>query len=85
MHTDDIVVAQEISQMLAGNLSNQDEDEVEDELAALQQEAQGLQKLPNAPKSKLPETPNAEDQQTRYQDDERQTKVRAKAQAAVPA
>lgn len=33
-----LTVFQEVSQMLRGNLSNQDEDEVEDELEALQRE-----------------------------------------------
>ncbi|MCJ1329896.1 Vacuolar protein sorting-associated protein 20 [Thelotrema lepadinum] len=46
----------EISDMLGGQLSNQDEDEVEDELAAVAREVMGLQaaeeaKLPDAPTS----------------------------------
>lgn len=40
---------QEITEMLAGRLSAQDEDEVEDELASLQRERQGPVVLPNAP------------------------------------
>ncbi|KAL4999549.1 Snf7-domain-containing protein [Aspergillus recurvatus] len=40
---------EEISQMLAGNLSNQDEDEVEDELEALHREVRGPISLPNVP------------------------------------
>ncbi|KAL2872189.1 ESCRT-III subunit protein VPS20 [Aspergillus lucknowensis] len=40
---------EEISQMLAGHLSNQDEDEVEDELEALRREVQGPVDLPTAP------------------------------------
>ncbi|KAE8354452.1 Snf7-domain-containing protein [Aspergillus coremiiformis] len=75
---------EEISQMLSGNLSNQDEDEVEDELAALEREARGLQNLPTAPKSKLPERPHKEGHGTQQQD-EQQTQGRAKAQSAVPA
>lgn len=40
--------------MLGGRMSNQDEDEVEDELEALEAEVSGVNKLPDAP-SKLPE------------------------------
>lgn len=43
---------QEISEMLAGRISNQDEDEVEDELAALEAEVSGV-KLPDAPRKEL--------------------------------
>ncbi|KAJ5740899.1 hypothetical protein N7493_000771 [Penicillium malachiteum] len=48
---------EEISQMLEGNLSNQDEDDVEEELEALQREVAGPQvapTLPNAPTNALP-------------------------------
>jgi charged multivesicular body protein 6 len=45
--------------MLAGQISNQDEDEVEDELAALEAEVNGgakvQQPLPSVPDTKLPE------------------------------
>ncbi|PLB34614.1 ESCRT-III subunit protein VPS20 [Aspergillus candidus] len=48
--TDDARAYQEeITEMLAGRLSAQDEDEVEDELASLQRERQGPVVLPNAP------------------------------------
>ncbi|PYI25471.1 SNF7 family protein [Aspergillus indologenus CBS 114.80] len=46
---------EEISQMLAGRLSREDEDEVEEELEELQRQAQGPVVLPNAPVSSLPE------------------------------
>jgi charged multivesicular body protein 6 len=43
--------------MLGGRISNQDEDEVEDELEALEREAAGI-KLPQVPTSvALPEVP----------------------------
>lgn len=67
--------------MLSGNLSNQDEDEVEDELAALQRETQRLQNLPNAPKSKLPERLNEEESQKLQS----QEGGKEKAQPAIPA
>ncbi|KAJ5297942.1 hypothetical protein PENANT_c012G10599 [Penicillium antarcticum] len=40
---------EEVSQMLAGHLTNQDEDEVEDELEALQRELAGPVVLPSPP------------------------------------
>ncbi|PYH40622.1 ESCRT-III subunit protein VPS20 [Aspergillus saccharolyticus JOP 1030-1] len=46
---------EEISQMLAGRLSREDEDEVEEELEELQRQAQGPVVMPNAPVSSLPE------------------------------
>lgn len=46
--------------MLGGRISNQDEEEVEDELAALEAEISGTkenteQELPNVPNSQLPQ------------------------------
>ncbi|KLU91197.1 charged multivesicular body protein 6 [Magnaporthiopsis poae ATCC 64411] len=54
---DAIAYQKEISEMLGGSMSNQDEDEVEDELAALEEEVSRVT-LPSAPKTKLskPET-----------------------------
>ena len=43
---------QEISEMLANRMSNQDEDEVEEELEALEAELNGVD-LPVAPKTKI--------------------------------
>lgn len=40
--------------MLGNSMSNQDEDEVEDELAALEAEVNGVSALPNAPQTNLP-------------------------------
>lgn len=59
--------------MLAGQMSNQDEDEVEEELEALQREIEGPVTLPNAPTALLPEA--TEDEK------EKQAKARAKARA----
>lgn len=44
---------QEVSDMLGGRISNQDEDEVEDELSALEAEITGVP-LPEVPKTELP-------------------------------
>lgn len=46
--------------MLSGKMSNEDEDEVEDELEALAREARGVEGLPDAPsvtKNELPDAP----------------------------
>ncbi|MCJ1361716.1 Vacuolar protein sorting-associated protein 20 [Acarospora aff. strigata] len=79
----------EISEMLGTRMSNQDEDEVEDELDALEQELSGnkissAQGLPNVPTTTLPE----EDGQ-KSQADQQRTRARARmrkeaAQAAEP-
>lgn len=49
---DAIAYQKEISEMLGGSMSNQDEDEVEDELAALEEEVSRVT-LPSAPRTKL--------------------------------
>lgn len=49
--------------MLSGKMSNEDEDEVEDELEALEREAQGVPSMPEAPKTtagEIPEAPSGE-------------------------
>ncbi|KAK7746895.1 Vacuolar protein sorting-associated protein 20 [Cytospora paraplurivora] len=53
---DAIAYQDEVSEMLGGKISNQDEDEVEDELAALEAELiePQTQPLPNVPNTELP-------------------------------
>ncbi|GAO17713.1 hypothetical protein UVI_02058170 [Ustilaginoidea virens] len=52
---DAIAYQQEVSDMLGGQMSNQDEEEVEDELAALQAEISGERRsLPSVPNAQLP-------------------------------
>lgn len=46
---------QEISDMLGGRISNHDEDEIEDELRALEAELQRQEPLPNVPITPLPD------------------------------
>ncbi|KAI1376100.1 Snf7-domain-containing protein [Hypoxylon crocopeplum] len=53
---DAIAYQREVSEMLGGRITNQDEDEVEDELAALELEVNGPAPLPNVPDTKLPES-----------------------------
>ena len=51
-------ILQEISDMLGGRITNQDEDEVEDELAALEREVNGPAPLPAVPVTEpVPEIP----------------------------
>ncbi|KAF9887467.1 Vacuolar protein sorting-associated protein 20 [Aspergillus nanangensis] len=73
---------EEVSQMLAGHLSNQDEDEVEDELAALQRETQPPLDLPEPPTKEPPEP-------TKQEEDAHRTSQRRKAKTeereAIPA
>jgi charged multivesicular body protein 6 len=59
--------------MLAGQMSNQDEDEVEDELEALQREVEGTVEMPNVPTAALPELTDEEK--------EKEARARAKARA----
>ncbi|KAI0432882.1 charged multivesicular body protein 6 [Xylaria sp. FL1042] len=57
---DAIAYQKEVSDMLGGRITNQDEDEVEDELAALEREINGPGPLPAVPVTKpiiVPETP----------------------------
>ncbi|KAH7040739.1 charged multivesicular body protein 6 [Microdochium trichocladiopsis] len=63
---DAVAYQQEVSEMLGGRISNQDEEEVEDELAALEAEVNGpspVAVLPNAPDTVLPASQAAEDEQ----------------------
>ncbi|KAH9907990.1 charged multivesicular body protein 6 [Xylariomycetidae sp. FL2044] len=64
---DAVAYQQEVSDMLGGRITNQDEDEVEDELAALEAEVNGPATvplpLPEVPDTKLPEPVVAEPQQ----------------------
>ncbi|KAI1136673.1 Snf7-domain-containing protein [Hypoxylon sp. FL0543] len=59
---DAIAYQREVSEMLGGRITNQDEDEVEDELAALELEVNGPPPLPNVPDTKLPKAEVVEQQ-----------------------
>ncbi|KAL4914212.1 Snf7-domain-containing protein [Aspergillus aurantiobrunneus] len=76
-----IAYQEETSQMLAGHLSNQDEDEVEDELEALHREVQGSVNLPNAPTA----PPEVEVPEEAPAKQKARAKARAREQAAIPA
>ncbi|EME48595.1 hypothetical protein DOTSEDRAFT_118612, partial [Dothistroma septosporum NZE10] len=49
----------EVNDLLSGKMSNEDEDEVEDELEALEREARGVPSMPEAPKATAGEIPGA--------------------------
>lgn len=49
--------------MLGGRISNQDEDEVEDELEAMEREIAGVEALPDVPTKALPAKERAEARQ----------------------
>ncbi|KAH7356827.1 Snf7 family [Rhexocercosporidium sp. MPI-PUGE-AT-0058] len=68
---DAVAYQQEVSDMLGGRISNQDEDEVEDELAALEAEVTGIP-LPEVPSTDLPRKERAK---VRQQEREEQQRV----------
>ncbi|KAI1447410.1 Snf7-domain-containing protein [Annulohypoxylon stygium] len=71
------VRSQEVSEMLGGRITNQDEDEVEDELAALELEVNGPAPLPNVPNTKLPKIDIAQQQAAAPQEPEPEQERRA--------
>ncbi|KAI1118164.1 charged multivesicular body protein 6 [Nemania sp. NC0429] len=73
---DAIAYQKEVSEMLGGRITNQDEDEVEDELAALEREVNGPGPLPVAPKTE----PQIEESQRQP---ERQEERRPERQAML--
>ncbi|KAI1460753.1 charged multivesicular body protein 6 [Annulohypoxylon moriforme] len=74
---DAIAYQKEVSEMLGGRITNQDEDEVEDELAALELEVNGPAPLPNVPDTKLPKAEVAEQQAAAPQEQEPEQERRA--------
>ena len=85
-----MIVLQEISDLLANKMSNQDEDEVEEELEALEAEVSGVVeygfKLPDVPMKK-PELMDAEVKELRKLRAEARARERAaeEERQAVPA
>jgi len=69
---------EQVSQMLAGQMSNQDEDEVEDELEALEHELGGPVKLPDATTALFPENISERGQEAKAKE-----RARARARAKV--
>ncbi|ORY19036.1 Snf7-domain-containing protein [Clohesyomyces aquaticus] len=69
---------QEISELLANKMSNQDEDEVEDELEALEAEVSGVtRKLPEAPTAAIE---FSEEEKARMRSDRAKRRARERAQ-----
>ncbi|KAL5117862.1 Vacuolar protein sorting-associated protein 20 [Pleosporales sp. CAS-2024a] len=73
----------EISELLANKMSNQDEDEVEDELEALEAEVKGVPALPDAPVAQPQFTPEEKAQIAKARA-ARRARERAAEQAAQP-
>ncbi|CCC07522.1 hypothetical protein SMACR_06724 [Sordaria macrospora] len=80
---EEIAYQQEVSEMLGGRISNQDEDEVEEELAALEAEVAAKNRpvsvqpvpqvpLPNVPDTELPSTPSRVEEEGQQQQQQRQ-------------
>ncbi|KFX87646.1 hypothetical protein O988_09338 [Pseudogymnoascus sp. VKM F-3808] len=69
---DAVAYQEEVSEMLGGKISNHDEDEVEDELEALEAQVTGV--MPSVPTTKLPSKERAEarERQREEQREERQ-------------
>jgi charged multivesicular body protein 6 len=74
---------QEISELLANKMSNQDEDEVEDELEALEAEVNGVPELPDAPLAQPQSTPEEKAQMAKDRA-ARRARERAAEQASQP-
>ncbi|KAI1083805.1 charged multivesicular body protein 6 [Whalleya microplaca] len=74
---DAIAYQREVSDMLGGRITNQDEDEVEDELAALEAEVNGPSTLPDVPVTKLPKTHAQQEEYLPVASRERETERRA--------
>ncbi|KAI0101859.1 charged multivesicular body protein 6 [Nemania sp. FL0031] len=72
---DAIAYQKEVSEMLGGRITNQDEDEVEDELAALEREINGPTPLPVAPRTEL--------QPVSQEEPDRQEETRPERQAML--
>ncbi|KAI9849315.1 MAG: Vacuolar protein sorting-associated protein 20 [Sclerophora amabilis] len=77
-----VAYQREVSDMLGGRMSNQDEDEVEDELDALAEELTGT-KLPDVPVSQLPEPVRTKPSTTKESQQRARARARAQEQAAT--
>ena len=77
-----LICAQEVSELLANKMSNQDEDEVEDELEALEAELNGVA-LPDAPVAQ-PQYTSEEKAQMAKDRAARRARERAAEQASQP-
>jgi charged multivesicular body protein 6 len=73
---------QEVSDMLANRMSNQDEDEVEDELDALEREVAGMDRLPDAPSQEI--EGRETDRERRERRARERGEVRAQTERAEP-
>ncbi|OTA57258.1 charged multivesicular body protein 6 [Hypoxylon sp. EC38] len=82
---DAIAYQREISEMLGGRITNQDEDEVEEELAALELEVNGPAPLPNVPNTKIPKAQVVEQQAETPQEQEAEPEPEPERRAMLAA
>lgn len=76
---------QEVSDMLGGRISNQDEDEVEDELDALEAEVKGV-KMPDVPQHELPTKESAKERakaRARQRQEEQEVEAQPEGRQAI--
>jgi charged multivesicular body protein 6 len=79
-NADAIAYQKEVSEMLAGHMSNADEDEVEDELEAMEREVLA-ERAAVTPRVDMPSVPTKEPVRTQEEDRVAQEKARRKARA----
>jgi charged multivesicular body protein 6 len=82
--TDKKYDVQEVSELLGGKISVQDEEEVEDELAALEAEAKGTN-LPNAPVTEPPPKVPTQDVRTHASQEDAEPQPAKREREAIPA
>ena len=84
MLLESLTLLQEISDMLGGKMSNEDEDEVEDELEAMEREANGVPSMPNIPTNVREELPTVPDETPAEKAKRRRQERAARQQAQEP-
>lgn len=70
--------------MLGGKMSNQDEDEVEDELEAMEREVNGIPSLPDTPSAVREDMPNVPQETPEERAKRRRKERAAKEHASEP-
>ena len=80
----DADITQEISEMLGNKMSNQDEDEVEEELEAMEREVVGVSSLPDAPTSVREQMPDVPEETPEQRAKRRRKERAAEQQSSEP-
>lgn len=71
---------QEVNEMLGGKISNQDEEEVEDELEALEAEIRGVNRIPDVP---LPNVPDIEPERQATEPEQQPARIQQEERRAI--